>query len=138
MKLLSYFLICLLASLASLMESFLGSFQLDSVSGANLPSLTLSDSSSAGASSTFSKTVFRSTAIPGSFEDNNIKSKFAHSWETPQALEHWLTEEERTNCIELPLVKKISGLLAFEVRYRYMCSRQGTGGVKAYKKKCPG
>jgi hypothetical protein len=88
--------------------------------------------------STFSKTVFRSRPIPGSFEDDNTKSKFTHSWETPHAFEHWLAEEERTNCIELSLVKKISGLPAFEVKYRYVCSRRGTGGVKAYEKKCPG
>jgi hypothetical protein len=48
-----------------------------------------------------------------------------------------LEEEENTLSIELRKVQVLSGKWRYVERKRYVCSRAGTGGQKAYEKKNP-
>jgi hypothetical protein len=64
-------------------------------------------------------------------------NKFTHRWESLEEFHRWRADEELKNCIELCLGNRKPGLPAFEVKTRYVCSRQGTDGKKVYVKKHP-
>ncbi|KAJ7618347.1 hypothetical protein DFH06DRAFT_1342622 [Mycena polygramma] len=71
---------------------------------------------------------------PGSFLADTASEKYQLAWLSWKDFEKWLAEEQRRKGIELHLVKTYTGLPEFERQLRYVCSRGGTGGVKAYIK----
>ncbi|KAJ7301546.1 hypothetical protein DFH08DRAFT_653052, partial [Mycena albidolilacea] len=73
----------------------------------------------------------------GSFEDDLVTKKYPLSWNTWEEFSAWLSNEENQNSIELRLVKTTRRLPHFDFKYRYICSRRGTGGPSKYVPKNP-
>jgi hypothetical protein len=121
------------------MKGYQSRFRLDrSVQDTAISGQAQSRSSSAGCS------VFRAYNDPtpagpsaGSFEHDLASPTYQERWESWSEFESWLKEEQRANGIELLLVNTYLGLPEFERKLRYVCSRGGTGGLKAYTKLHP-
>ncbi|KAJ7358501.1 hypothetical protein DFH08DRAFT_653556, partial [Mycena albidolilacea] len=73
----------------------------------------------------------------GSFGADSANGNFNLSWDNETEFKAWLTDEQRRNTIELQLVHAVAGLPQFSRKSRFVCSRHGTGGVKAVDKKLP-
>ncbi|KAJ7206887.1 hypothetical protein GGX14DRAFT_326244, partial [Mycena pura] len=74
----------------------------------------------------------------GSFEDDfNNKEKFSLIWDSMDDFNLWLAAEQKTNSIELLLIKTTTRQPIYDFKYRYVCSRGNTGGIEQYKKKLP-
>jgi hypothetical protein len=120
------------------MTSFTGRFRLNA---SQVPSSSRSPLvSPLNPTANFTFQAFQS-ALPsppaGSFEYDKIHSNYPWSWDSWSAFEAWKTSEERKYCIEFRLVNNYPGLPEFERKLRFVCSRAGTGGAKAYTKLHP-
>lgn len=73
----------------------------------------------------------------GSLEYDLQESKYTHKWDSWPDFQAWLAQEQREKGIELRRVKTYCGTLAYDQRYRFVCSRKGTGGIKTYTKLRP-
>ncbi|KAK7065058.1 hypothetical protein R3P38DRAFT_2430387, partial [Favolaschia claudopus] len=75
----------------------------------------------------------------GSLEYDLNSPEYNFRWDSFADFELWRKEEERTKGIELRRVKTYAGPASqvYDNRYRFVCSRKGTGGVKAYTKLRP-
>lgn len=74
---------------------------------------------------------------PGSFEHDLASAKYEKQWEDWAAFEKWITSEQEENAIEFCLVNTYQGSNLYIRQLRYVCSRAGTGGQKAYTKLHP-
>ena len=75
--------------------------------------------------------------VVGSFEYDLASSKYQHRWDDWTKFQEWLSQEQQQQCIELHLVNTYRRMPAYERKCRYVCSRAGTGGVKAYRRRQP-
>jgi hypothetical protein len=73
----------------------------------------------------------------GSWEYDSNSADYGHRWDSWADFKVWLAKEEREKGIELKLVKTYPGTVAYDNRYRFVCSRKGTGGLKSYNKLRP-
>lgn len=73
----------------------------------------------------------------GDYKSDQRSGKFNKTWNSWRDFEWFLEEEENTLSIELRKVQTLSGKRRYAERKRYVCSRAGTGGWKAYEKKNP-
>ncbi|KAJ6490439.1 hypothetical protein DFH09DRAFT_947897, partial [Mycena vulgaris] len=74
----------------------------------------------------------------GSFQYDSLpSSKYTLRWDDWSSFKTWLLAEQQTLGIELRLVNTYAGLPEYERQCRYVCSRKGTGGIKAYTKLHP-
>lgn len=98
------------------------------------------DSSSFCPNSSFHS--FRITPAPptisyGNFEYDSWKGKYNMRWNSWQEFLDWLELEESSKAIELRQAEEKNGKDKYISRFVYVCSRHGTGGVKAYMLKNP-
>lgn len=78
----------------------------------------------------------RNVSRPGSFEHNSKLAEFNMKWSSIEEFTAWLQREEHNKCIELKInTKKFSDDGNFVEKHRYVCSRQGTGGIKQVARK---
>ncbi|KAJ7488704.1 hypothetical protein B0H11DRAFT_1720367 [Mycena galericulata] len=73
----------------------------------------------------------------GSFQHDLASGKYQNRWETWAAFEKWLASEKTANAIEFRLVNIYTESELYIRKLRYVCSRAGTGGQKAYTKLHP-
>ncbi|KAJ7927048.1 hypothetical protein B0H13DRAFT_1535982, partial [Mycena leptocephala] len=73
----------------------------------------------------------------GSYEYNIQGSKYQMRWDSFHDFEVWLAQEQQTHAIELRLVNTYLNSNHYVCQLRYVCSRGGTGGKKAYVKLHP-
>lgn len=72
----------------------------------------------------------------GDYTSNITLGRFPLQWTSAEELGIWLKKEQEQSMIELRLRTTCVNQNATKVYY-YFCSREGTGGVRAYSKKHP-
>jgi len=77
------------------------------------------------------------TLVLGSLEYDLAKERYTNRWDSWDDFSTWLKNEQEEKAIELRLSKTVYGNPAFKATFYYLCSRHGTGGIKAYQKKHP-
>ena len=77
------------------------------------------------------------TPVLGSLEYGLARKKYTNWWDSWEDFAAWLKNEQVEKTVELRLSKTIYGKPAFKVTFYYLCSRHGTGGLKAYQKQHP-
>jgi len=73
--------------------------------------------------------------VLGSLEYDLARQKYTNQWDSWENFSTWLKNEQEEKTVELRLSKTVYGEPAFKATFYYLCSRHGTGGVKAYQKK---
>jgi hypothetical protein len=75
----------------------------------------------------------------GEYAFDLAQKTYTLSWDSLEAMELWLQKEQASKFIELRAKETIWGTKdeGWTSKHVYVCSRQGTGGVKKYKKKFP-
>lgn len=126
------------------MEAFKGRFRLNGFSRGASPPSSRSPSPPPSSPNPSQFQYFRAFSDPttpaaaiGSFQFDSTSKNYPYRWESWSEFQTWRANEERQNCIELRLVTTFLGLPEYERQCRYVCSRGGTGGVKAYEKLHP-
>jgi hypothetical protein len=75
----------------------------------------------------------------GEYASDLAQKTYTLSWDSLEAMELWLQKEQTSKFIELRPKETIWGTKdeGWTSKHVYVCSRQGTGGVKKYEKKFP-
>ncbi len=73
----------------------------------------------------------------GSFQYDQESGDYELSWESLAKFDTWRQEQQQIDSIDLLLANTELGTRYFSWRRIYRCSRQGSGGIKPYEKKCP-